>query len=114
MNVIFKSCTALLLILGLGVSGYAQKKESDHPDSDFNKFEAFSPLFMNDQANSFHRATGMPGPNYWQNEADYKIKATLDTVNQKVTGQMTLTYTNNSPYDLDFIWLQLDQNTFRK
>ncbi|HKK45846.1 MAG TPA: M1 family aminopeptidase [Balneolaceae bacterium] len=69
---------------------------------------------MEDQANSFHSATGKPGPEYWQNRADYNIKATLDTTQKKVSGNVTITYTNNSPYNLNFLWLQLDQNTFRK
>lgn len=99
----------LVLLLGFSFSSYAQ----DHPQSDFNKHEAFSPLFLNEMANSFHSATGEPGPEYWQNRADYKIEATLDTVNHRVSGKMTLTYTNNSPYDLEFIWLQMDQNAFK-
>src|SRR5699024_5244957 len=83
-------------------------------NSDFNKYKAFSPLFMNAHANSFHSATGNPGPEYWQNQADYQIKATIDTASHKITGEVTITYTNNSPYPLHFVWLQLDQNTFKK
>lgn len=99
--------------LMLGLSLQAQN-DDDNSKSDFDQYEAFSPLFMNDQVNSFHSATGNPGPNYWQNQADYDIKAELDTVENRVTGELTLTYTNNSPYDLNNLWFQLDQNTFRK
>lgn len=108
-----KFLSSVLFFLLLTISAYAQDKNSDKK-SDFDKYKAFSELFMEDQANSFHSATGNPGPEYWQNQADYKIKATLDPVNNTITGEMTLTYTNNSPYDMKFFWLQLDQNTFRK
>src|SRR5699024_6780481 len=101
----------ILILLLFPIFSFAQK--SGHPNSNFDKHQAFSPLFFNEMANSFHSATGEPGPDYWQNSADYKIEATLDTVNHRVTGKMTLTYTNNSPYDLDFIWLQMDQNAFK-
>ncbi|GAA4280565.1 hypothetical protein GCM10022260_09860 [Gaetbulibacter aestuarii] len=99
----------------LNVAG-AQEQNQDQqvPKSTFDKYEAFSPLFMTGQTNAFHSATGEPGPMYWQNQANYKIKATLDTINHKVEGKVTITYINNSPYNLDFLWLQLDQNTFRK
>lgn len=82
--------------------------------SKFNKYEAFAPLFMEGYVNAYHSATGNPGPDYWQNRANYKIKATLDTVNQQITGEETITYINNSPYQLHELWMQLDQNTFRK
>lgn len=100
---------SFILFLVFSVGLFSQ----NHPKSDFDKHEAFSPLFMNEMANSYHSATGHPGPDYWQNRADYKIKATLDTVDHRVSGKLTLTYTNNSPYELEFIWLQLDQNAFR-
>ncbi|PVW12610.1 M1 family aminopeptidase [Marixanthomonas spongiae] len=111
-----KSCFCMLLFGALSFSAFAQEQpENDKaPKSIFNKYEAFSPLFMNEHANAFHSATGHPGPKYWQNQANYKIKATLDTLNHSVRGNMTITYINNSPYDLDFLWLQLDQNTFKR
>ncbi|MCB9296760.1 MAG: M1 family metallopeptidase [Lewinellaceae bacterium] len=56
---------------------------------------------------------GTPGPGYWQNRADYDIRATLDTSLHKIIGKVSITYTNNSPYPLDYLWLQLDQNKFR-
>src|SRR5699024_10925058 len=76
----------LVLVFGISFLSYAQ----DNPQSDFDKHEAFSPLFLNEMANSYHSATGEPGPDYWQNIADYKIKATLDTINHRITGKMTL------------------------
>ncbi|MAZ28643.1 MAG: peptidase M1 [Cytophagaceae bacterium] len=68
--------------------------------------------FMNRTGNRYRSASGVPGPDYWQNRVDYKIKATLDDQENTLTGEVTLTYTNNSPDELPFIWLQLDQNRF--
>ena len=63
--------------------------------------------------NRYRSASGQPGPDYWQQRADYNIAATLDTAEQRVEGRVTITYTNNSPDTLTFVWLQLDQNLYR-
>ncbi|MEM8901912.1 MAG: M1 family metallopeptidase, partial [Bacteroidota bacterium] len=60
--------------------------------------------------NQYRTASGAPGPDYWQNTADYVIEVTLDDENRKITGSETITYTNNSPDPLTYLWLQLDQN----
>lgn len=57
-------------------------------------------------------ASGNPGVGYWQNTADYQIEVTLDDVAHTLTGKVTLTYTNNSPEQLEFIWMQMEQNRF--
>lgn len=62
----------------------------------------------------FRSADGVPGYAYWQNKADYTIDVELNPNEQKVSGTATLHYTNNSPQQLDFIWIQLDQNLFKK
>jgi peptidase M1-like protein len=62
--------------------------------------------------NTIRTGTGAPGPDYWQQRADYVIRASLDTVAQRVIGEERITYTNNSPDTLRYIWLQLDQNLF--
>ncbi|MDC1107774.1 M1 family metallopeptidase [Gammaproteobacteria bacterium] len=59
-------------------------------------------------------STGEPGPMYWQQRADYKIQIKLDEDTRSVEGSETITYTNNSPLTLKYIWLQLDQNIFAK
>jgi Peptidase family M1 domain len=56
--------------------------------------------------------SGAPGSGYWQQRVDYVIKATLDTVAKAVTGEEQISYTNNSPDTLRYLWLQLDQNLF--
>lgn len=58
-------------------------------------------------------ASGRPGPGYWQQRADYRIEATLDTATHMIRGGETVRYTNNSPDTLRFVWLQLDQNIYR-
>ncbi len=60
--------------------------------------------------NEYRASDGAPGPKYWQQKADYKIKVKLDDETQKISGTQTVTYHNNSPQTLSYLWLQLDQN----
>ncbi len=60
--------------------------------------------------NQYRTGSGAPGPDYWQQQADYKIAVELDDENQRVTGSETITYTNNAPSALKYLWIQLDQN----
>jgi len=62
--------------------------------------------------NEYRTAAGAPGHNYYQQKADYKIAITIDDATQKLTGEETITYTNNSPDKLEYLWLQLDQNVY--
>ncbi len=64
-------------------------------------------------ANRLRSGTGAPGPEYWQQRVDYNIAVTLDVQAHKLSGQQTVTYHNNSPDTLRYIWFQLDQNLFR-
>ncbi len=73
----------------------------------------FSPLPL-PPGNPVRQADGSPGPGYWQQRADYRIRATLDTAEKRVTGYQIIRYTNNSPDTLRFLWLQVDQNLFRQ
>lgn len=83
-------------------------------NSEYNQQEAFAPDFYTQQGNMFRSADGTPGPKYWQNRADYAINVTLDTAKKHVSGEVAITYTNNSPDQLPYVWLQLDQNIFRE
>lgn len=60
--------------------------------------------------NEYRDASGAPGPKYWQQQADYEIKVTLDDNNQSITGWEKVIYHNNSPQTLTYLWLQLEQN----
>ena len=62
--------------------------------------------------NSYRTGSGAPGPNYWQQRADYVINVEVDDNTQMLTASETITYFNNSPEPLTYLWLQLDQNIF--
>jgi hypothetical protein len=63
--------------------------------------------------NEYRNAAGGPGHHYYQQKADYKISVTLDDTRQVIRGEETITYTNNSPDNLEYLWLQLDQNIYK-
>ena len=64
-------------------------------------------------ANVYRNASGAPGHQYWQQEADYTIETTLDEDRRRSSSRATIRYTNNSPDSLPWLWMQLDQNIFR-
>jgi hypothetical protein len=63
---------------------------------------------------SIRTASGAPGHAYWQQRADYAIRATLDEARRAITGTETITYHNNSPDTLSYLWVQLDQNIYKR
>ncbi|KZN44033.1 M1 family metallopeptidase [Pseudoalteromonas luteoviolacea] len=63
--------------------------------------------------NVYRNAAGEPGQQYWQQKVDYKIKVSLDEEKRRLTGHEKITYHNNSPYRLKYLWVQLDQNIFK-
>jgi len=75
---------------------------------------AFAPLTLPDPVNAYRSGNGAPGPAYWQNEADYEMHAALDTKAKTLQNDEVITYTNNSPDSLTSLWIQLDQNIYRK
>ncbi|HET7562834.1 MAG TPA: M1 family metallopeptidase, partial [Rhodanobacteraceae bacterium] len=84
------------------------------PASQYNPQALFAPFHFQYPANAWRAADGQPGPNFWQNRADYEIHATLDPKAKTLTGSETITYTNHSPQALGYLWLQLDQNRYRR
>ena len=81
----------------------------------FDPAVAFAPyLAPAPAATTVRSAGGAPGPAYWQNRADYDIAARLDSASKTLTATETITYANASPDTLDVLWLQLDQNTYRR
>jgi hypothetical protein len=103
MKKYFLSVISLLMLISL----FAQTSVYDHK-------EAFNPQFYPYAGNDYRSASGEPGPKYWQNRADYKINCALDTATHSVSGSVDIFYTNNSPDNLKFLWLQLDQNIYKK
>ncbi len=74
----------------------------------------FSPLFYPPSVNEYRGANGEPGPKYWQNKANYLINAFFDDEKNSISATEVITYINNSPHNLDYLWLQLDQNLYNK
>jgi hypothetical protein len=107
MMTAIKGClgTAFFLLFLLGA--FAQDTVN------YDQHEAFAPLFYPAYGDEVRTAGGTPGPAYWQNEADYAIQAELDDKAHRISATVTITYRNNSPEQLPFLWLQLDQNTYK-
>jgi hypothetical protein len=100
------------------VTTQAQRKprntSNDTISSNYIPSSLFSPSFHTEKGNEFHSVNGDPGPKYWQNRADYQLKATIDTVTKTLSANEVISYTNNSPDALQYLWLQMDQNTYKK
>ncbi|RQO64477.1 aminopeptidase [Pedobacter sp. KBW06] len=97
----------LFAALFLTINTYAQ--HLNNPGSNHgNKFEQLGTIISD--PNSYRSASGAPGPAYWQQRADYEINATLDEKNLRLTGSEAITYYNNSPDPLSYLWVQLDEN----
>ena len=90
-------------------SGFAQTVKSK-----YDQHKVFNPTFYTSNGNEYRTAGGEPGVKYWQNKADYKIAVSLDTAINQVKGTVVITYTNNSPDKLPFLWLQVDQNIYKE
>jgi hypothetical protein len=86
----------------------AQDIENNSASNHGNKFEQLGTILPT--PNEYRTASGAPGPKYWQQRCDYDIKCDLDETNLKLTGSETVTYYNNSPDLLTYLWLQVDEN----
>ncbi len=86
----------------------------NQPATNYDYHEAFGPLFYTKNGNEYRAADGEPGPKYWQNRADYQLAATLNDETNEITGTEVLTYTNNRPQKLDYLWMNLEQNLFKQ
>jgi Peptidase family M1 domain len=112
-----KKSTLNFLLAGCFHFIFFQLSMGQNPEPASTKYDqhrVFSPLFYGNNVNEYRSASGMPGPKYWQNRADYKINVNLDTAKHRIEGSVIITYTNNSPDQLTFLWLQADQNVFRE
>lgn len=92
----------VFVLVALSGNGIAQEKNWQ------GKFEQLDQLLPT--PNSYRSASGAPGPAYWQQRADYDISVELNDENQSLRGSETITYYNNAPEPLSYLWLQLDQN----
>ncbi|KAA2238505.1 M1 family peptidase [Chitinophaga agrisoli] len=105
---------ALSAVLATGLSYAHAQVPAAAATGGYDQHQAFNPVFYTQNGNEYRSAGGAPGPKYWQNRADYSISVTLDTAQHRVSGSVAITYTNNSPDTLSFLWLQLDQNIYRE
>ena len=95
---------ALLFSVGLSAQNIQNNPKSNHG----NKFEQLGTILPT--PNVYRTGSGAPGQGYWQNRADYDITSFLDEDKRNLKGSETITYYNNSPDDLEYLWLQLDEN----
>jgi hypothetical protein len=102
----FLSC--LLIAFCLSSNLFAQNTSNNAGSNHGNKFEQLGSTLPT--PNEYRTASGAPGPKYWQQRCDYDIKCELDEKNLKLSGSETVTYFNNSPDVLSYLWLQLDEN----
>jgi hypothetical protein len=101
----------LCTLLFASASTFAQneiKPERQTGHTNQNKFKQLYDEFAT--PNMFRTGSGAPGPAYYQQQADYKMDIEIDDVTAKLYGNETITYTNNSPDELKYLWVQLDQN----
>ena len=108
---------ALFAVAGCGRSTQQSRPQpaAAPAQASFNPLETFAPLTLPPRpADTYRAADGTPGPSYWQNRADYTIHATLDPATNQLSTDEAIAYTNNSPGALSYLWLQLDQNAYRK
>ncbi len=95
--------------LVLAITGIQAQNSQNNPGSNHgNKFEQMGGILPT--PNEYRTASGAPGPKYWQQRCDYDIKCELDEKNLKLIGTETITYFNNSPNELVYLWMQLDEN----
>ena len=103
-------CLTVVLIVPQIYSQQVDNKKNENINT--NKFRQLYQEFSS--PNIYRAASGAPGPAYYQQQADYKINVELDDKNKMIYGDEIITYTNNSPQKLDYLWVQLDQNVRKK
>ena len=103
----------VMLILTLSFSIFTATAQQAPIVSKYDYYDAFAPDFYTKNGTDTRSASGQPGPKYWQNRADYQLTAQLNEATNEITGSEILSYTNNSPDALAFLWLHLDQNAFK-
>ena len=109
----FKNLAYCLIVVLIVPQIYSQQVDNKKNENiNTNKFRQLYQEFSS--PNIYRAASGAPGPAYYQQQADYKINVELDDKNKMIYGDEIITYTNNSPQKLDYLWVQLDQNVRKK
>lgn len=112
MKHVLTCLTAAFVLFSIGLSAQEEKTEREPGHYNTNKFKQLYEEFAT--PNTYRTASGAPGPDYYQQQADYVMDILLDDENARIYGEETITYTNNSPDALEFLWVQLDQNVRAK
>jgi len=99
---------AFAVVVSATASASAVKQTKGDFEDKFRQLEEILPT-----PNVYRAATGEPGEQYWQQKVDYKIDVKLDESKRRLDAKQTITYKNNSPYTLKYLWLQLEQNKFK-
>ncbi|MGC1547188.1 MAG: M1 family aminopeptidase [Rhodanobacter sp.] len=107
----FRPLAAALALLLVSAASVAAGTAAS---SNFDPLQTVAPFVYPQPATAYRSGSGKPGPLFWQNHADYQLKATLDPASRKLSGDEVVTYTNHSPDALDVLWLQIEQNRYRK
>ena len=108
MKCIASIINVLVLFFSIGLVAQEASKANTQSERNPDKFKQMYDLLAT--PNMYRTASGAPGPEYYQQQADYKIDVELDDKNAKLFGSETITYTNNAKEALDYLWVQLDQN----
>ena len=95
------------------ISNIWSQENSTKQVSKYNYQETFAPFFYTKNGTNTRSASGQPGFEYWQNRADYQLSAKLDEASNEISGTSIVSYTNNSPDKMSFLWMHLDQNLFK-
>ncbi|MCS7078824.1 MAG: M1 family metallopeptidase [Chloracidobacterium sp.] len=108
-TILFRLIVLATCLICLSASSAVLAQSKSKPSDKFRQLDEVLPT-----PNEYRTASGAPGHKYWQNRADHVINVELDDERQRLQASETITYTNNSPDELRYLWLQLDQNIFAK
>ena len=111
----FSALLQLVLLFGI-TTIWSQQISAPSEEKQISKYDyhaAFEPFFYTKDGSNIRSAGGQPGSEYWQNRADYQLSVKLNETNNEISGTDIITYTNNSPDKMSFLWLNLEQNLFK-
>jgi len=103
-----KKLLTVTFLISVILCSYAQDLKNNPGSNHGNRFEQLGTILSS--PNEYRTASGAPGPKYWQQRCDYDIVCELDEPGRRLNGKETVTYYNNSPDILTYLWLQLDEN----
>ncbi len=103
-----KKLATLIFLFSFILGSYAQDIKNNPTSNHGNRFEQLGTILPT--PNEYRTASGAPGPKYWQQRCDYDITCELNEPDRQLTGKENITYYNNSPDVLTYLWLQLDEN----